>query len=234
MTDTIHKESSAVSRRVAIAGASGLVGQSILQGLLADETVSEVHALCRRDIAAKHPKLFVHQVDFSALPALPSVDEIYLALGTTIRDAGSQAAFRAVDFTANLSVAHAALAAGARRIALVSAAGANPHSKVFYSRVKGELEVALTELATDALVIARPSLLLGDRGALGQKPRPAERLSAAIFGGLLGRALPLGLRPVTAQRVANALIARLPSAQGHVVLTSAQIQAHNSSPQQNA
>ncbi|NSL54985.1 Rossmann-fold NAD(P)-binding domain-containing protein [Uliginosibacterium aquaticum] len=219
MTDSSHIK----ARRVAIAGASGLVGQHILQTLLADETVSEVHALGRRGLAIKHPKLIVHRVDFKALPPLPPVDEVYLALGTTIGDAGSQAAFRAVDFDANLSVAHAALAAGARRIALVSAAGANAGSRVFYNRVKGELEDVLAELETDALLIARPSLLLGDRAALGQRPRAAEKVTAALFK-LLGRAIPLGLRPVTAQRVAQALTSGLPTARGRSVLSSAQIQ----------
>lgn len=219
MTNAIQ----ANARRILIAGASGLVGQHILQGLLADESVSEVHALGRRDLGVRDPKLVVHRVDFKALPPLPSVDEVYLALGTTIRDAGSQAAFRAVDFAANLAVAQAALAAGARRIALVSAAGANARSRVFYNRVKGELEVALAELDTDALLIARPSLLLGDRVALGQRPRAAEKVSAAVLG-LLGWALPPGLRPVAAQRVAQTLTSKLPSARGRIMLSSEQIQ----------
>ncbi|MDP5240834.1 NAD(P)H-binding protein [Uliginosibacterium sp. 31-16] len=211
------------ARRVAIAGASGLVGQHLLQALLADETVSEVHALGRRDLAIRHPNLVVHQVDFKTLPPLPPVDEVYLALGTTIRDAGSQAAFHAVDFEANLAVAHAALAAGAKRIALVSAAGANARSRMFYNRVKGELEEALAALETDALLIARPSLLLGDRAALGQKSRLAEKVTAALFR-LLGRAIPLGLRPVEALHVAQVLISGLPTARGRSVLSSAQIQ----------
>lgn len=221
MTDSNHSQ----PRRVALAGASGLVGQHILQDLLADETVREVHALGRRDLAIKHPKLIVHQVDFKALPPLPPLDELYLALGTTIRDAGNQAAFRAVDFEANLAVAHAALAAGATRIALVSAAGANASSRVFYNRIKGELEEALAELASDALLIARPSLLRGDRVALGQRPRLAENLGAAVFS-MLGWAIPLGMRPVEAQRVAHALTSNLPSTRGKIVLNPAQIQAH--------
>lgn len=210
-------------RRVVLAGATGLVGQHLLQDLLADERVSELHALCRRDLAIKHPKLVVHQIDFKALPPLPPVDEAYLALGTTIRDAGSQAAFRAVDFDANLAVAQAAIAAGAKRIGLVSAAGANAHSRVFYNRVKGELEEALAELNTDALLIARPSLLLGDRVALGQAPRIAEKLTAAVLR-LFGPAMPPGIRPVEARRVAHALSSQLHSTRGQVVLSSAQIQ----------
>lgn len=82
-------------RSVIIAGASGLVGGLLLQSLLADETVSVVHALCRRPLNMRHPRLQVQMVDFQNLPPLPYADEVYLALGTTIKVAGSQAAFRA-------------------------------------------------------------------------------------------------------------------------------------------
>src|SRR5688500_414265 len=153
-------------RNVLLAGATGLVGGEILQALLADPTVAEVHVLARRAISVSHRKLQPHVVDFRHLPALPQVDEVYLALGTTIRVAGSQDAFRAVDFEANLGVAKAAIASGARRIGLVSAADANARSSVFYLKVKGELEDALARLNLPSVVIARPSLLLGDRDAL--------------------------------------------------------------------
>ena len=139
------------NRRVLLAGSTGLVGGFLLQGLLADASVAEVHALARRPIGVEHARLRVHVVDFTALPDLPPVDEAYLALGTTLKVAGSRAAFRAVDLDANLAVAHAAVRAGARRIGLVSAAGASARSSVFYNRVKGELETALTGLDLDAL-----------------------------------------------------------------------------------
>jgi uncharacterized protein YbjT (DUF2867 family) len=103
------------NRTAIIAGATGLVGRGILEGLLADPTVVAVQSLGRKAPSIQHPKLTAHVVDFSALPTLPSADEVYLALGTTIKLAGSQAAFRAVDYDANLAVARAALAAGARR-----------------------------------------------------------------------------------------------------------------------
>ena len=101
------------SRSVVVAGASGLVGRCLVEQLCADPSVSVVHALVRRPLTETHPKLQVHVVDFTALPALPPVDEVYLSLGTTIKIAGSQEAFRAVDFDANLAVARAAQAAGA-------------------------------------------------------------------------------------------------------------------------
>jgi uncharacterized protein YbjT (DUF2867 family) len=210
-------------RMVAIAGASGLVGREILRGLLGDDTVVAVHALGRRRLDASDPKLTAHAVDFAALPALPPLDDVYLALGTTIKVAGSQAAFRAVDFDANLAVARAALAAGARRAGLVSAMGADAGSRVFYSRVKGELEDALARLPFDALVIARPSLLAGDRAALGQPERRGERVGMAVSR-WLGALLPVSLRSIDAADVAAALRQRVPAARGREVLGSAAMQ----------
>ncbi|MFT3816776.1 MAG: nucleoside-diphosphate sugar epimerase [Rubrivivax sp.] len=210
-------------RRVLIAGATGLIGRELLDGLLADRTVAEVYSLGRRRPAERHPKLHARQVDFGALPALPPIDEVYLALGTTIKAAGSQAAFRALDFDANLAVARAALAAGARRAGLVSAMGASAASTVFYSRVKGELEDALAALGFDALVIARPSLLVGDRASLGQPERRGEHIGLALSRAL-GPLVPAAYRPIQAARVARALLARVPAASGVQVLSSVQMQ----------
>lgn len=211
--------SNADQRKVLLAGATGLVGGMMLQALLADPTVSEVHALSRRGLTISHPKLRVHVVDFKNLPVLPQADELYLALGTTIKVAGSQEAFRAVDLNANLAVAKAAFAAGARRIGLVSAAGANARSSVFYNRVKGQLESVLTAMELTALVIARPSLLLDQRDGLDQPPRLGEKLSIPIAK-LLAPVIPGKYRPVHAQSVANALVRVVPRAQGVIVLES--------------
>ena len=212
----------AAARNVCLAGATGLVGRAVLEGLLSDASVAAVHALGRRAPGFEHPRLVPHVVDFAALPALPPLDEVYLALGTTIKAAGSQDAFRAVDFEANLAVARAALAAGARRAGLVSAMGAGAGSRVFYNRVKGETEAALTGLPFEGLVIARPSLLVGDREALGQPARAAERVATAV-GRLLGPLVPANYRPVAAAAVARALLARVPAARGRVVLLSGEL-----------
>ena len=210
-------------RTVVLAGATGLVGQEILLGLLADETVAAVHALGRRALALQHPRLISHVVDFTALPPLPALDEAYLALGTTIKVAGSQAAFRAIDFDANLAVARAAQAAGALRVGLVSAMGADARSRVFYGRVKGELEEALTALGFEALVIARPSFLAGDREALGQPARAREQVGLRLFR-ILRPLIPANYRAIAAIDVARALLARVPSAQGREVLMSGAMQ----------
>ena len=211
--------SNADQRKVLLAGATGLVGGMMLQTLLADPTVSEVYAISRRGLAISHPKLRVLLVDFKNLPLLPQADELYLALGTTIKVAGSQEAFRAVDLNANLAVAKAAFAAGARRVGLVSAAGANARSSVFYNRVKGQLESVLTAMELTALVIARPSLLLDQRDVLDQPPRLGEKLSIPIAK-FLAPVIPGKYRPVHAQSVANALVRVVPRAQGVIVLES--------------
>ncbi|BDM23971.1 NAD(P)H-binding protein [Pseudomonas sp. LRP2-20] len=206
----------------------------MLQVLLADPSVAQVHALSRRPFVVSHPKLHIHLVNFNRLPPLPQADEVYLALGTTIKVAGSQAAFRTVDHDANLAVAQAAVAAGVRRVGLVSAAAANARSSMFYNRVKGELEDALKAMDLTALVIAQPSLLLDYRNGLGQPLRIGEILSIPIAM-LLAPLLPGTYRPVYARAVALALVQTLPAAQGVVVLASGTMvkigQAHSAKSQ---
>ena len=207
------------SRIVIVAGATGMVGKEILEGLLADQTVAAVHSLGRRAPAIQHPKLTAHVVDLAALPSLPRADEVYLAVGTTIKIAGSQAAFRAVDHDANLAVATAALAAGVRRAGLVSAMGANSSSGIFYSRVKGELEDALSRTPFEGVVIARPSMLVGNREVLGQPTRRGEVLAEAL-GNVAGFLIPANYKPIKASAVAKALLSAVPSAKGKTVLLS--------------
>lgn len=199
------------------------MGRAILQGLLADDSVAAVHTLGRRPLQLQHPKLISHTVDFAALPALPAAGEVYLALGTTIKVAGSQEAFRAVDFDANLAVARAAFAAGAKRLGLVSAMGADARSKIFYNRVKGELEDALAALPFEGQVIARPSFLVGDRELLGQPVRGGEKLALRVST-VLRPLIPANLRSIAAADVAAALLANVPGASGRVVLLSGQMQ----------
>ena len=202
------------------------MGRAILQGLLADDSVAAVHALGRRPLELQHPKLRFHQVNFAdpvALNALPPLDEAYLALGTTIKVAGSQPAFRAVDFDANYAVARAALAAGAKRIGVVSAMGADARSRIFYNRVKGELEEALGALPFEGLVVARPSFLAGDREALGQPVRGGEKLALRVSR-WLQPLIPGNYRSIAAADVAGALLRQVPRAKGRLVLSSGAMQ----------
>lgn len=209
-------------RTVIIVGATGMVGREILAGLLADDSVAEVHSLGRRPPKVQHPKLKAHVVNFAnlpLLPILPQADEVYLALGTTIKLAGSQQAFRAIDYDANLAVARAAQVAGVKKLGLVSAMGADANSKVFYNRVKGELEDALEKMSFAGLVIARPSLLVGDREALGQPVRRGEKLGL-VFSKVLGFLIPANYQPIEATAVAKALLSAVPQAQGKNILLS--------------
>jgi uncharacterized protein YbjT (DUF2867 family) len=214
------------SRTVMIAGASGLVGRELLAGLLADDSVKAVHSLGRRELPVSHPKLTQHRVEFSkALPALSGVDEAFIALGTTIKVAGSQEAFRAVDHDAVVAVAKAAKAAGAKRLGVVSAMGADAKSSIFYNRVKGETEEALAALRFDTLVVARPSMLAGDRASLGQQVRGGEELAVKVsrwFGSLI----PANYRSIAAASVAHALLHAVPASKGHRVMLSGELREY--------
>lgn len=216
----------ASSRTVLIAGASGLVGREVLNGLLADDTVTTIHSLGRRELSLTHPKLIQHRLDFSkALPALPSVSEAFIALGTTIKVAGSQEAFRAVDFDAVVAVAKAAKAAGAKRLGVVSAMGASKTSPIFYNRVKGEMEEALSSLGFETLVIARPSFLAGDREALGQPLRSGEKLALNVSR-WLSPLIPSNYASVRAKSVAQALLRNVPGTQGQRVMLSGELRRY--------
>lgn len=200
------------SPQVWIAGATGLVGRALLKDLL--NRPLELHALLRRPAPelGRHPRLHLQQINFSRPdlgPAhIPAPDEVYITLGSTIAAAGSQQAFRAVDFEAVLHVARAARAGGARRCAVVSALGADPASRSFYLRVKGEMEEALIGLRFKQLVIARPSLLDGERAALGQPSRSGEAWALRLARPL-GGLIPARWRPIQADTVARALILAL-------------------------
>lgn len=195
--------------RVAVAGATGLIGRALLARLAGDARVGTITALVRQPAAlgAQPPAVQPLVVDFKALgrsQALPPIDWAFCALGTTIKTAGSQAAFRAVDVDAVLAFAQVARAAGATRFGLVSAMGADLRSGVFYNRCKGEVEQALIAQGWPQLVIARPSLLLGARGALGQPVRPMEALAQRLMPAV-GWMIPRQLRPIRGDAVATAL-----------------------------
>jgi uncharacterized protein YbjT (DUF2867 family) len=220
----------ATARTALLAGATGLVGGALLPMLLAGQQYRGVHVLLRRaapDIKA-NAKLEVHQVDFARLPAeFPTVDDVFIALGTTIKVAGSEAAFRQVDFDFVVNTARAAKAAGATRLAVVSALGADAKSRVFYNRIKGEMQAAIEQLGYESVVIAQPSLLLGDRAALGQPARSGEVWAARLLGPLAWM-VPKALQPIPASAVASALLAAILDAKpGLRVLKSGAMQARS-------
>lgn len=192
-------------REIWLAGATGLVGREILHLLLGDASVSTVHCLGRRPPDIQHAKLSFIALDFLALPLLPKADECFIALGTTIKVAGSQAAFRAVDLDAVVKLALAAKRAGVTKVGVVSAMGANTQSRVFYNRIKGEMEINLARMGFKSLVIARPSLLDGDRAALHQPGRAGEGLGLMVARGMRAF-IPANYRAISAGDVAKALV----------------------------
>jgi len=195
------------ARTALIAGASGLVGRELLAMLLASSEYGRVVALVRRPGLLKHPKLEERVVDFAALPAADAslaAEDFFCCLGTTIRVAGTQAAFRIVDHDYPLALAQLAKRAGAQRFLLISALGADANSGVFYNRTKGETERDLAAVGLPALWCLRPSLLDGPR----EEARPGERVAlvigraiAPLMGGPLRR-----YRPVSTVAVARAML----------------------------
>lgn len=208
-----------------VAGATGLVGQEILAALLADKDYPVVHCVGRRMLGLRHPKLSQILVDFAALPTLPPSSDVFIALGSTMKAAGSQAAFRAVDLEAVLALALAARAQGATRLGVVSAMGANAGSPIFYNRVKGEMEEALKGFGFETLVIARPSMLDGKRESLRQPARPSERVGLLLMRSLRPL-IPANYRAIAAKDVANALIGAMKNGEpGTRTLLSGAMQA---------
>jgi len=195
-------------RRTAIlAGATGLVGGHCLDAILSERSYGRVVCLLRRRLPREHPKMEQRVVDFDHLEETAGDlrgDHLFCCLGTTLRDAGSREAFRKADLDLPMSLARAAASAGAKRFILVSSLGADPASRVFYLRVKGELETAASRLPFEAVHIMRPSLLLGR----GSGARPLERVAASLLTMFPDKAgTPMGrLRPVEAKAVAQAMV----------------------------
>ena len=210
------------ARVALLAGAGGLVGRELLQLLFASSHYSLVHSLMRRATSGgvANAKLRELVVSFDALPDLPPCNDVYVALGTTIKVAGSEAAFRRVDHDYVVAVARAGRAAGATRLGIVSALGAAAASRVFYNRVKGEMQDAVLKLGYESVVLAQPSLLLGDREALGQPTRAGEVWARRLLAPVASL-IPAGIRPVSARNVAAALlVATLRGAPGTTVVSS--------------
>ena len=201
-------------------GATGLVGRECLRLLIGEPDVARVVALTRRPLVdpPASTKLQAEVVDFDQLESrgdLFAVDQIFCALGTTIKQAGSEDAFRRVDYTYPICAAKLGVEHGARHFLLVSAIGASSTSRVFYNRVKGQLEDALRGLAYQSVTIVRPSLLLGDR----PDPRVGEEIAKMI-----GWLVPGKYRPVQATTVAEALVrAARDDAPGMHIIESDQI-----------
>lgn len=188
-----------------VIGATGLVGRALVDRLLAGPHYAQVHTFVRRPSLRRHERLVEHIVDFdqpAAYAHLVRGDVLFSALGTTIRQAGSEAAQYKVDHGYQLDAAKAAAANGVPCLVLVSAVGASPRSRVFYSRMKGELERDVQALGLRRLHILQPSFLDGPREA----SRPMERLGIAATQAINALGLLRRWRPVPADTVAAAML----------------------------
>jgi uncharacterized protein YbjT (DUF2867 family) len=197
-------------RTAAIFGATGLVGRLCLDLLLADERYARIVAIGRREPAQSGAKLVVRRAALDTVealddPELGAVDDVFCCLGTTLKKAGSQEAFRRVDLDYVVNAASFAKRHGARQFLLVSAVGADTRSRVFYSRVKGEAESAVAKLGIESVSIFRPSFILGPR----EESRFWERFGMAVAGALsFAMVGPLAkYRPIAATTIARAMLA---------------------------
>lgn len=189
--------------RLLLVGATGLVGRHVVDAALADPRVTRIVVAARRPLSS-HPKLQTIVVDFEQFPADADwwrADAVICTLGTTMRAAGSQAAFRRVDHDYPLAVARLAHRHGTPTYVLNSALGADPASRIFYSRVKGEVERALADVGFTSLTYVRPGLIGGRREAF----RLGERALLLALG-IAGALLPPKWRVNPAPRIAHALL----------------------------
>ncbi|MBX3018791.1 MAG: NAD(P)H-binding protein [Bdellovibrionaceae bacterium] len=173
--------------RGALIGATGLVGRQLLQALLADPRLGELATIARRPIEnQEHPAWTQMMIeDFGQISSLklpPDLDFAISCLGSTLKQAGSRENFRRIDFDYNLAFAKLARASGVKHYILLSAAGVSADSRIFYNKVKGELEDAVAALDFPALTIVRPGLLMGER----TENRPMEKLFIRVTNWLTG------------------------------------------------
>lgn len=194
-----------------IAGATGLVGNHLLNLLLGSARYDQVYVLTRRPLGIEHPKLSEIIIDFDTLLepdadfTLPEVRDVFCCLGTTMKKAGSKEAFRKVDYSYPHELAKRAAKGGASQYLLVSAMGASKKSFFFYNKVKGAVEEDICKISSfKSVAIFRPSLILGDR----EEQRSGEG-AAKIFMRLL-KPLLVGpfkkYRAIHARSIANGMM----------------------------
>lgn len=194
------------NKEALLAGATGLVGSHLLQQLLNDVRYSKIHLAGRRSPQISHPKIVFHPCDFHDFDTLPGhgIQEVFCALGTTIRKAGTKENFREVDFDAVVNLARYAALTGCDHFVVVSSVGANPRSRNFYLRTKGQMEQRLKSCGLQNISIVRPSLLLGQR----REFRLAEKLSEWMMKpiGFLLKGRLAKYRPIEASQLAQTMI----------------------------
>ena len=194
-----------MAKTALIIGSTGLVGSQLLQQLLASSSYSQVVSLSRRQLDFSHPKLISHIIDFENLThhvELFKGDVFFSCLGTTLKQAGSAAAQRKVDFEYQFICAQMAANNAVPHYFLVSSSGANAHSMSRYLKIKGELEQQVKQLCFARLSILQPSLLVGERSEL----RVAEKFGEVVLPLLTRFGILKRYRPITGEQVANKLL----------------------------
>jgi uncharacterized protein YbjT (DUF2867 family) len=187
-----------------VAGASGLVGSSLVRMLLESPGYEKVHILVRKKIDLNHPKLAQHIVDFDKLADYQAdfkADDAFVTLGSTIAKAGSKSAFYKVDHDFVVSFAKKARSLGASGLFVVSSMGANASSSIFYNKVKGEMEENIKAIGFPSLGIFRPSLLLGPR----QEKRAGEKFAGWMMQ-IFDFMIPAKYKSIHVDKVANKMI----------------------------
>ncbi len=187
-----------------VIGATGLVGKQLVQQLLENENFETVKIYVRHETGILHPKLIQHIVDFGDQKAWEDIlmgDVLFSALGTTLKKAGSKENQYEVDFTFNLNFARKAKQNGIENYVLVSSVGANSGSRIFYSRMKGELDEAILKTGFRNTVILRPASLTGNR----DEKRTMEEISVPVLK-FVTRFMFKDYRPIHAKTVAQAMI----------------------------
>lgn len=189
-------------KKAIIIGASGLIGKALTTELLNDIRYSEIILLVRKPLELSHQKLKQVVFNFEAPDSsVLNADELFCCLGTTIKTAGSKEAFYKVDYHYVVNTAKAARANGVKKMEVISSMGADKNSSIFYSKVKGEMEDALSALGFDELVIVHPSLLLGNRTEF----RLGETISKWLMIGL-AFLIPKKYKAIKDTQVAKAMI----------------------------
>ena len=193
-----------MGKTAVIAGSTGLIGQQLIKHLSEDNRYDKILALTRKPKASDLPKVEYVVVDYDYLSAYSKEiqgDDAFCALGTTMKKAGSKEAFYKVDYTYIWEFGRVMAQNEAKSFTLVSSMGADKDSFFYYNEVKGKIEDAISQLDFEKIVIARPSLLLGDR----DEDRLGEDISKT-FVKIFSPIIPAKYDGIEASQVAKAMI----------------------------
>nr|WKN39039.1 oxidoreductase [Tunicatimonas sp. TK19036] len=194
-------------RHALVAGATGLVGNELLQQLIHGRYYQTISVLSRREVETSSKRVETIIVDYDKLTAkdIPAgVDDVYCCLGTTMKKAGSKEGFKKVDYAYPLKVAELAHKKGTKQYLLVSAMGADADSMFFYNQVKGEVEQAIAEVGFSAFHVFRPSLIMGER----HDNRGGEKIAQTVMGGISPAMVGWlrKYRPIEGKDIASAMV----------------------------